>query len=386
MIERFRVRNRQQVQQETTPTLVHVGIMGEQPGGMAQVVNEYLTWQFEDVQITGMLTTTGRHDPKALFRSIACAYKLLIARCGKNPVAAVFHLSQRGSFVREGMLLWWASRLGIPTAAQIHGSQFVEFSHAYPQIVKLCLQNANKVYTLTDRTSRAVEILFDDNTGPVIVKVRNAVALPPDPRSTQSRKIVMAGLLGRRKGVDVLLAAWTKLAHVYPDWELDLVGPRSSDIAEWPTMPGLNYIGAEAHHDLMARIDDSEIAVLVARDEALPMFLLEAMARSCAVVTTSVGQIPELVTPECGRIVRVGDIAETAEAIKELICDEPMRRKQGAECRSRIAKAYSSEAVRPILHSEWVSLLKIGGSNASKSAETHSDISGAASIVTERRP
>ncbi len=82
---------------------------------------------------------------------------------------------------------------------------------------------------------------------------------------------------------------------------------------------------------------------------------------------------------------RVG-MVETVEAIKELICDEPMRRKQGAESRSRIAKAYSSEAVRPILHSEWVLLLGLDGANASKLAQTHSDISGAASIVTEPRP
>jgi glycosyltransferase involved in cell wall biosynthesis len=73
--------------------------------------------------------------------------------------------------------------------------------------------------------------------------------------------------------------------------------------------------------------------------EGNPLVVMEAMAAGLPVVATAVGCVPELVTPECGRLVRAGDAAGLAAALREVLADPAARARMGqasgARARSR---------------------------------------------------
>ena len=110
------------------PLVIHIGVGGSVPGGMAQVLNEYLSWDFTEVRVRAMVSTTGKGDPLALPRLLRCVVRILSQRMSRRPCAFVVHMSNGGSFIREGALVALARLCRFPTAVQLHGSVFAEFA------------------------------------------------------------------------------------------------------------------------------------------------------------------------------------------------------------------------------------------------------------------
>lgn len=69
---------------------------------MAQVLNEYMTWKFQNLQLKAVLTTRGKRDPAAFFLTARCALRIISMVADRDSCLLVFHVSQGGSFVREG--------------------------------------------------------------------------------------------------------------------------------------------------------------------------------------------------------------------------------------------------------------------------------------------
>ncbi len=71
--------------------------------------------------------------------------------------------------------------------------------------------------------------------------------------------------------------------------------------------------------------------------EGNPLVVMEAMAAGKPIVTTTVGCVPELVSPETGWLVAPGDRAGFADALVQLLHDPDRRRAQG-EAAARVAR------------------------------------------------
>jgi hypothetical protein len=64
------------------------------------------------------------------------------------------HLSERGSFLREGALLTYGRRRGLHVAASLHGAEFVPFARRHPRLVSTVLRNAAVIAALDDESLR----------------------------------------------------------------------------------------------------------------------------------------------------------------------------------------------------------------------------------------
>jgi colanic acid/amylovoran biosynthesis glycosyltransferase len=84
---------------------------------------------------------------------------------------------------------------------------------------------------------------------------------------------------------------------------------------------------------------------LIARDgsrDITPNSLMEAMAMSLPVVSTTVGAIPEIVEHDTsGILVPPGDVASLADAIARLVGDESLRARLGAAARRTIEQRFN---------------------------------------------
>lgn len=345
-----------------TVQVVHFGPQGEMPGGIAQVINSYCTWKFETVEVSGVRTTYGKRNRKDPIRFAASVRRLMALRLKKKRSLAIFHMSQRGSFVREGSLVILSRALGIPTAVQLHGSEFPAHADRHPRTTAWVLTSAHAVFTLTDKTSSAIKSVVRSPQDVRVIQIKNAVEIGERPcGTTRTNSIVMAGELGRRKGVDVAIRAWRQLGECTDGWVLQLIGPRQSDISEWPDLPRLEYAGVESHQRLMDRLCKTKIALLPARHEAMPMFILEAMAAGCAIISTPVGQIPEVVTADVGILVGTDDATALADAIQMLIADESRLSSMSRSSIGKIEASYSSEKMAQKLELEWLAIINAFG-------------------------
>jgi glycosyltransferase involved in cell wall biosynthesis len=328
---------------------VHVGRRGEVAGGMTQVVNGYLTWRFETFDTRVISSRDGSTSVAALRVALAAAGALLRLRGTRNTVVVV-HLSQGGSFVREGLLLLLARARGFATVAQLHGSAFAAFARRRPRLVAHILRSAHLVLTLSEET-RALAVRF--------VGLDRVVLLPNAVESgtpaPAERLVVFGGAVTERKGVDVLVDAWRQLqaTEAAAGWRLIVAGPLLEPHLVPAELPAAEFVGAVPHAQLMTLLDRASVAVLPSRDEAMPMFVLEAMARHTCVISTAVGGLPAVLGDDVGVLIPPDDVDALRAALRTAMTDDAARAGYAARARTGYETTYSAAAVYPRVERAW---------------------------------
>jgi len=91
---------------------------------------------------------------------------------------------------------------------------------------------------------------------------------------------------------------------------------------------------------LLAALD---VLVMPSRWEGLPMTLLESMAMGKAVVATTVGGIPDVITDNReGLLVAPGDVDALAEALRGMLTDGALRQRCGARARETLLARFDA--------------------------------------------
>lgn len=331
--------------------LVHVGVVGDGPSGMAQVVNEFMSWDITGVEQSAIASTRGRHDILAPVLLVRALLRLAARSVAGQVDTVAVHLSEGGSFVREGLIVAFSRILGLRTVVHLHGASFVAFAESHRWLVRAVLRQADAVIVLTDQTRDVVSSLVPTVT---VAVVPNAVAPPQEDQSAEKANwILFAGEIGKRKGADILLAAWAVIADDRHDWELHLAGPDVEGYArEFLRLAGVTYHGVLTRAEVGALAQRTQVAVLPSREEALPMFLLETMARHNAVISTSVGQIPQLVG-DAGILVMPADVAELTGALRSVTEGSLDIGRLAQAAADRVTVSYSPEHVKGVLTRLW---------------------------------
>jgi glycosyltransferase involved in cell wall biosynthesis len=173
--------------------------------------------------------------------------------------------------------------------------------------------------------------------------------------------VITVGRLVEQKGIDVLLAAWAKVAASLPGWRLALVGdgPLADELKEQA-----RNLGVEDSVDWVGHVSDpfpllrgAKLFVMTSRFEGTPNALLEAMACGLPAVVSDASPGPcELIGTDesrAGRIVPVEDANATADAILRLARDDTLRRRFGLAARERV-RAHDADRAIDV----WLRLLR----------------------------
>lgn len=263
------------------------------------------------------------------------------------------HLSQGGSFVREGWALVLARMTGLASVATIHGSRFASFARAHPRLVKLVLARADAITCLSDEALDAVTQLLP---AAIVMIVPNPV--PSDsasrPASETAEVVLFAGEISERKGVDVLCRAWPLVAARRPEATCTIVGPRTA--LDVPPLERLTVLPPRGASDVGTLIRAARVVVLPSRNEGMPMILTEALAAGRPFVSTPVGGIPQLangVQP----LVPVGDHEALAESIAEILASPALAERLGEAGRAFHAESRSVEVIGAALRATYCGVL-----------------------------
>lgn len=270
------------------------------------------------------------------------------------------HAAMRGSFWRKAIFAGLARRFGVPVLLHLHGSEMRGFYESQPRPVQRLiarqLELANAVLVLSESWKHFIlEIAPQSRT----IVVPNYVRVPPalERPVRKDVTVLFLGLLGQRKGIYDLLAAFARARRTNPALKLIVGGNGEIEEArrlahELDIEDGVTFLGWVDEGKRREMLIHADVFALPSYNEGLPMSVLEAMAYGLPVITTPVGGIPEVITDgRDGRLITPGDVDALEKALLDLAGDPALRRELGAAGYARVTERYADTVVLPLLHS-----------------------------------
>ena len=176
--------------------------------------------------------------------------------------------------------------------------------------------------------------------------IRVDLGLPPD-----QPVAVFTGRLVRYKGLPLLLRAWGEVLRRNPRARLLLVGAGGADLHNCEDELR-RYVEAHGMQESVLftgfvekvepYLQAADLFVFPTQDEAFGISLVEAMACGLPVVTTWIGGIRDIVTPnQDALVVEPGEMEPLAAAIHRLLSDRMLAARLGAQARRTVTGRFS---------------------------------------------
>lgn len=246
--------------------------------------------------------------------------------------------------------------LHIPVVVVLHNSETGADDHWYHGRLERFLigRYASRIVAVGERTADARRDMLPDATVEVLP---NAVP-PSTPLTAEARRtlrttlmtdperslLLAVGRLTEQKAHDELVAAFALVAERRSDVELAIAGRGRNEhelremIDELDLSDRVHLLGVRS--DVRDVMWASDVFVMSSRWEGLPVALLEAMEAGLPVVSTAVGDVPEVVRDAAAILVPVGDRVSLANAIESMLDSD--RCESGAINQRAVADRYSS--------------------------------------------
>jgi glycosyltransferase involved in cell wall biosynthesis len=218
--------------------------------------------------------------------------------------------------------------------------------------------NLDVLVALTERDVAAYDKLLDGKVR--LDRIPNTVhAMGGPDADLTSKTILAAGRLVSQKGFDFLIPAFAKIADEHPDWKLKICGkgklrPELKEmIRDLGVKRQVELAGPS--NDMGATFAEASIFVLSSRFEGFPLILIEAMSKGLAVVSFDcpTGPADIIDDHENGILVPHKNVDALAEAMRQLMADEQLRRKVAASAAVK-ARDYEIENIGP----QWEELFE----------------------------
>lgn len=305
-------------------------------GGMVSVVKNLLRALplAGGVDVTFVPTHCDGSKPRMIWRFLK-AYTRISRMAARGEIdVAHLHVSERGSFMRKGLLLRMLRRRGVPVILHHHGAEFEPWYESLPasrrRWVDSILAEADLNIVLS---RRLIPMITRKAPGAKVEAVYNAVpTFETNPYSPSARGVLLLGRLGERKGAFDLIEAIKLIDSRIPanvkfyfcgDGAVDEVRRRVNEAGLTHRVAHIGWIDG---NEKAAILSDTMINALPSYNEGLPMTILETMARGIPNISTPVASIPEVITQGVtGLLIEPGDVNALADALAQLI-NSPERR------------------------------------------------------------
>lgn len=199
-----------------------------------------------------------------------------------------------------------------------------------------------------------------------IALVPNGIGLPdlPPPAVKERKVALFLGRLHPVKGIDVLLAAWARVAGRHPDWELHIVGPDSTaaytqQLKSWIAdnrVPRVRFLGPLFADDKVRAYQQAQVLVLPSHTENFGMVVAEALANGTPVIATRGTPWQDLETHRCGWWIDQGEAALQQALDSALRLPLPELAGMGLRGRDWMVRDFGWEGIAHKLNAayEWV--------------------------------
>jgi len=242
------------------------------------------------------------------------------------------------------------------------------------KVLPLCSEVAALSPTLAQQWSERFPFLPPISVLPLLTDDAYVLKMPPK-LGMNDTIFGFAARIETGKGPFVLADAFAQLRQSRDDVLVRLAGtgPAVQDVKARVRELRLNgswefvgsYDGAVGCSAFMRTLD---VFVLPSFAEGTSKSVIEAMAHGLPIITTTVGGLPDLLTPDAGILVPPGDTAALAGAMQRLASDPALRERMGRAARERYLKLFAPDAVLSMLVDTYS---RVAGRNGHVSQNGH---------------
>ena len=279
------------------------------------------------------------------------------------------HAASRGSTFRKGFYTKAVKRWGKKSILHIHGAEYMEFYNELDGRKRKKMLNilkvADMVIALSEDWKQKFENVFGITNCVVLENGINMERLKPaitEPVKHQ-KEFVCLGQLGKRKGSYDLVKAIKLAKKQVPDIKLYLAGDGeinqvTSEVQKERLQDNIEIIGWADFQKKISLLQTVSTVVLPSYNEGLPMSILEGMACGKAIISSTVGAIPEVITEENGILIEAGDIEALANALVKCATDIEMISHMGFNNMRKIENEFSMKNMHKKLSDYYYNVLE----------------------------
>ncbi|RRJ33650.1 glycosyltransferase family 4 protein [Halocatena pleomorpha] len=352
----------------TPDRLLIIGTLGG--GG----IHQYIEQQYRHLDSVEASVYDMVSDPKGegkwwLFTSVVASVWAAVRFPFRTPPDAVHvHTSHRFSFYRSAFYVLYASIVwDRPVVLHVHGSSFDSFvttdSWLVNRIQTLVFGKCDRIIVLSPYWE---EVLSTRVPAEKIRVLPNAIApseYSPD-FETDTQHVVFVSNLVERKGVYELTGAIedflerdTKQNGTDIRFSIAGSGPLKDRVESLADQhDAVEYLGYVSERKKRTLLDSGTIFVLPAYAEGLPIALLEGMAGGNAVISTTVGSIPEVIDEENGLLIEPKNTTQLSDALATLVADPERTEAMGRTNRQLVTETYSWDTTQQTLREIYAEL------------------------------
>ncbi len=332
-------------------------------GGIAQVLYIYDKYIFEDFHFIANSGEGCFRNIQLLLSSIYLLIKQLL-RDRRIRIVHI-HTASYNSFYRSAIFVVLSRLLGRKVILHIHGGGFLNFYKTYPRMIGWILELSDCLLVL----SETWRIFFEKAlTKPLIRVIPNPVVVPQNEnlgcrQKSPHLRLLFLGLLDAQKGIYDLLQGLASNKEYFENKVVLHIGGNGDVTTLIKTIQQMGLESLVTFHGWVSGdkkkelLLNSDVFVLPSYIEGLPMSILEAMSYGLVIVSTNVGAIPEVVSPEYGYLISPGDIVSLVDILKMLSINSGQLLKL-KEAAITAGKSYSVEHVAQQLEAVYLDLLR----------------------------
>lgn len=327
-------------------------------GGIHAVIENHIqAGVYEDYQRYLIVS----HDDGSMFHRfyvyVIALITLVNLLCRRKIAVCHLHGSHKGSIYRKAVFIFLCRLFNCKVIFHLHGSVFARVYDSaggfYQGLVQYVLNKADSVFVLSDYWANYVGSISNNTDIRVINNFPSPVFedLFDDRRFAHGGniKLLFLGFIGQRKGIyDLVEAVELLKAQGVTGFKITVGGNgeieqlkaviEEKQLADYFDVIG--WVTGEQKYQLMK---NSDLLLLPSHNEGLPIAILEAMSAGLAVLSTTVGGIPEAIPDDnSGLLIEPGDTQALAAAINKYIETEGLIELTAKNARKRYEKYYSS--------------------------------------------
>lgn len=323
-------------------------------GGMATVIEEIVKDKKlnEEFEIDVYESYIDGNKLKVLLFSVISFIRFYFTK--RNYDIYHIHAASYGSTFRKGWYVYAAKKWGKKVILHIHGAEYMIFYDKSNKKKKIrsILNAADRVIALSNEWKHRFDETFGLTNCVVLENGIDMERLQPAITSYQEHPhtFVSLGRLGERKGTYDLITAIEQAKTEVPDIKCYLAGDgeieKCKDLIKQKKLDNNIIVVGWADFDKkLELLRKSSVLVLPSYNEGLPMAILEGMACGKAIISTTVGAIPEVVKKENGILIQPGDIAALVDALYEYCRDGESVKMTGRANIDLINRKYSIDVM-----------------------------------------
>jgi glycosyltransferase involved in cell wall biosynthesis len=323
-------------------------------GGIGQYIREQHRHLADELQIaTHDIGSISTDKIVSFIESILVIFWNAIRFIMRSPPDIVHvHTSHRFSFYRAGFYALFAAHIwNRPVVLHIHGSSFDAFVSTESTLVQsyqsAIFDAADEIIVLSEYWRETLSPHTDEEKLTVIPNAVDVDDYTPL-FDGDVPHIVFISNITENKGITELVTAVNNLARSDHEFRISVAGKgplsnRAETLAtDYDNVRYLGYISEAKKQELLSK---TSIFVLPSYAEGLPIAMLEAMAGGNAIVSTTVGSIPEVIDEENGVLVEPGNADQLADTLAELIANTERTSMMGQANREAVEQEYAWSSV-----------------------------------------